>query len=1036
MDTNTDEPRFSMGQMVQLSARPEISGAVVAVAGEPGAWTYRVFTATDGIIECLEDQLAGAEVPDRSGRRVGFAHMAATLSAHEVLRPSRDVLHSVGAGRIDFIPYQYRPVLKIIKADRPRLLVADEVGVGKTIEAGLILKELRARDAIRSVAVVCPKPLVVERKWETEMRRFGEHFQTLDGAGLAHLIREVDTYGQLPPGSEQVIIPISLLQSEELLAGRRNGPRRRGRPGLRNLDPPLSFDLVIIDEAHRARNQEALTHEAVKLLCDNARAVVLLTATPLQMGQSDLYTLLRLIRPDLVNSPLAFEQMAAPNSFITAAAEQVRAGEPGWPGKARQSLGHALATSWGSRVLAQNQSMQETLTALTGDVEADDESRVALTRQVEDLHTFSHLINRTRRRDIGEFTVRRPETVRVSFTDGQRAFHDAVVEFVAKVHISRGSGTNLPFLLSGIRRQAASCAPGLALRLRDMVAAAGRMDADSDEAPEDGDLPNSGYWDMREFGAEIRALAAGGASLVDGPDPKIDALRDAIRRAEGTEGKVLVFATFRHTIAYTQGRLVDAGIRTGVITGTVPDHERVILRERFSRPRADPEALDVLLCSEVGSEGLDFQFCSTIANYDLPWNPMRIEQRIGRVDRYGQKAPFVSIWNLITRDTLDDDIYTRCLMRIGIFERTIGATEGILGKLTQGLEHVSWEPGLTPAERAARVQQLADNAIRESQELAALTTEEASLFGLRVGRSADEDVDDAVSAWLGPQALRNLVNAYLRTAGHPDVEPLARLTSRVALPAEVKSRLIEDAGRGQPREAAERWAAVLRRSGRSIEVSLEPDEAENRPGVELLHPAHPLVKSSAAAHDGDANLRVTLTTIDTSLPPGRYPFGVWRWRRLGLRDDRETVWICASADPRALTTAVSRAADDADASPLTATEVQQLEALHRERWEAGRAQLKTAVAETVDARLRAARTQTSAEIARLDALLATVAEARIRTMHLGQIKAARARLQDTEAQLAASRDRADVIADPLVLGVLEVRGAAEVSGRRDDPGLP
>ena len=93
------------------------------------------------------------------------------------------------------MPYQYRPVSKLIRADRPRLLIADEVGVGKTIEAGLILKELRARMDITSVLVICPKPLVAERKWWTEMKRFDEQFTLLDGSLVRHCVRETDLEG-------------------------------------------------------------------------------------------------------------------------------------------------------------------------------------------------------------------------------------------------------------------------------------------------------------------------------------------------------------------------------------------------------------------------------------------------------------------------------------------------------------------------------------------------------------------------------------------------------------------------------------------------------------------------------------------------------------------------------------------------------------------------------------------------------------------------------------------------------------------------
>ena len=103
----------------------------------------------------------------------------------------------------------------------------------------------------------------------------------------------------------------------------------------------------------------------------------------------------------------------------------------------------------------------------------------------------------------------------------------------------------------------------------------------------------------------------------------------------------------------------------------------------------DANAFDILLFTEVGSEGLDYQFCNMMINYDLPWNPMRIEQRIGRIDRRGQISEFVNIYNLITSGTVDADIYTRCLLRIGVFEKSIGECEEILGEIGRQVERIA-----------------------------------------------------------------------------------------------------------------------------------------------------------------------------------------------------------------------------------------------------------------------------------------------------------------------------------------------------------
>ena len=123
-------------------------------------------------------------------------------------------IYSLNSGRIQFVPYQYRPVLKLIRADRPRLLIADEVGVGKTIESGLIIKELKARMDINSVLIICPKALVAEQKWHKEMKRFDEDFRALDGERLRHCLKETDLEGQWPRKDNYSILPFSLFDSE------------------------------------------------------------------------------------------------------------------------------------------------------------------------------------------------------------------------------------------------------------------------------------------------------------------------------------------------------------------------------------------------------------------------------------------------------------------------------------------------------------------------------------------------------------------------------------------------------------------------------------------------------------------------------------------------------------------------------------------------------------------------------------------------------------------------------------------------------
>ena len=419
---------FRVGELVALRSDPDTVLPIVGVV-EGGAETrYRVFR--DGRQTLYyESQLRPVEAASEPPR-LDADELRAFLTSLHLLSPSTANLYSLRSGRVRFVPYQYRPVLRLIRADRPRLLIADEVGVGKTIEAGLIVKELRARTDISSVLVICPKALVTERKWFVEMKRFDERFEALDGRTLRHCLRETRLEGEWPDRYARAIVPFSLFDSD-LLLGRDGGASPDGE-GLLALDPPPRFDLVIVDEAHHIRNPDTYLHQAVRYFCDNAQAAVFLTATPVQLGSRDLFTLLNVLRPDLVIDRPSFEQMAAPNGFINAAVGHCRTAGDGWPTEALACLDRAERTEWGSLFLRESPVFRDVCDLLQGG-RIDEPSRIRIARSLEELYTFSPMINRTRRRDIGEFTTRRPETVTVEFTSDQRRLHDDLLDVVSRI---------------------------------------------------------------------------------------------------------------------------------------------------------------------------------------------------------------------------------------------------------------------------------------------------------------------------------------------------------------------------------------------------------------------------------------------------------------------------------------------------------------------------------------------------------------------------------------------------------------------------
>ena len=193
------------------------------------------------------------------------------------------------------------------------------------------------------------------------------------------------------------------------------------------------------------------------------------------------------------------------------------------------------------------------------------------------------------------------------------------------------------------------------------------------------------------------------------------------------------------------------------------DEDRVSLRVRFEKPKEDEDCLDLLLFSEIGCEGLDYQFCDCIVNYDLPWNPMRVEQRIGRIDRNGQKSESVAIVNLITPGTVDADIYERCLVRIGVFNDALGGSEEILGEITREIKNIAENYELSEEERKRKFQQLSDNKIRLIQEQEELEKKQAELFGIRLPQEhMNREIADAASFWLSQASLRRVVTLYLQ----------------------------------------------------------------------------------------------------------------------------------------------------------------------------------------------------------------------------------------------------------------------------------
>jgi superfamily II DNA or RNA helicase len=1005
---------FTPGTMVRLIARHEVVGVVTRTA--PGPHERQVFVFHDGGERSyFESQLELAT--EATAAALSAGQVRAGISAAQLLHPATTHLYSFNSGRIDYEPYQFRPVMKLISADRPRLLIADDVGVGKTIEAGLIVKELQARQPLESVLIICPKPLVTEGKWRAELKRFDEDFIELDSASLRYCLDETRLEGKWPARYRKAILPYSLLD-ERLLLG--DGEGRNKRTGLTALMPPVKFDLVMVDEAHHVRNTDTWRHRVVKHLLNSAEAAVLISATPIQTGSSDLYNLLRLLRPDILVGPPEFDRMREPNAYLSRAEQAARRGGSGWQADALAELEGALGTAWGSAVMLADPKSQIARDLLEME-NPTDATRVAAVRALQALNTFSGLINRTRRRDIGAFAVRKPETVTVDFSQEQEAVHTSLIDLCTRIIQTRQPSQSVEFLLSTLRRQASSSINGLAPFIGDLLA--GRL-SDEEASEADGE---SGWFspdELSAFRTEIQAVADAAARL--DADPKLDALLRVIReKQEMANNKLLLFSTFRHTLRYLLPRLHQAGVRVGLVHGGVPDDERRDIRARFAFDKSDSEAFDVLLSSEVGTEGLDNQFCDTLVNYDIPWNPMRIEQRIGRIDRRGQKSESVAIKNLVVSGTVDATIYERCLLRIGVFRESLGGSEEVLGELTREMRAIGDDLRLTPAEQDEKLRQLADNKLARIQEQSELEDREAALFGLAVQKLDDEGVEAAVSPWLtGPQ-LGGLVTEYLERIGYERASTLFDKAVGVFRPDKaVRSTLLADTkSLGTSGSVVTDWTQWLAGAseGQTRRFTFEPALAESD-GVELLSSTHPLVRVAARAVGAlvgatDVSLRADATA---DLPPGRYPFAVHGWTALGVRDEFEIRVL--TADPTG-NDAVSKAllAATSGASALTDADRQELDAVHYETWATARGEHIDRARVHIAGQLASLELSHRGRVSLLEDQIASATHPNIQRMFEGELRSAEADYEERVNELKRAADRCDVTSALLCSGVLEVQ---------------
>jgi superfamily II DNA or RNA helicase len=833
----------------------------------------------EGDLEPFELATGVADIlrAERFASREAFTKLLCHLRLSTSLRSQ---IYAMAASRTTFYAYQFKPLLKFLESRHHRLLIADEVGLGKTIETGLIFTELRQRRPLKRVLIVPPSHLMI--KWREEMRnRFDLQFDILDTNGAFDFLRRFEE-----EGDETTLRGILSLQT---LRGRRLQERWEA------VEPAL--DLVVFDEAGRLRNPETRSHGAASLVGENADGVLLLTATPVQTGDDNLFHLLRLLEPDEFSSFDVFCDRLAANRHVLDTLRLLAQPDVDLTTCAAV-LRRVEATPIAQRFV-QNPLYNDVLHRLQELTSPTLHDRLELQRDLNGVSVLSHVLSRTRKREVHEKQpMRRARVVRAEPTADEQAFYDLVTEVCRQAYARFRDNVMAAFATMMPQRQVASCMVAMIDYCLERLAGRGNRGDEGEESDltiEDfevdaDDRPTSGVnWaalgDLHDW---RRRLAA--------RDTKWDKLREVLRTLDTEElgAKVIVYSFFKKTLGYIEERLAAEGIRTIMITGDVPAEQDVepgsgiqSREARIEEFAANPK-IRVLLSTEVGDEGLDLQFAHTLVNYDLPWNPMRVEQRIGRLDRIGQKSDFITIVNLSMPGTIEDRILERLYKRIKIFEHSIGDLGAILGEEIRRLEADFFSSKLSPAEQEDRITQTADVFEKRKLDLERFQEEATALIGQ--DEFFLEEIDQARQRqrYVGGPELLVYLQEYLRAHqpqcklqadGAPDLYRLVvtedlRLFAREAIPS-------DDLG----------LRLFLARSNRGeIVFTTSSEVARDNRKLEFLTFHHPLIRAISKYYDQHRTelhpvSHVRLATQE--VPPATYVWFLYLVEITGVRPVRD-----------------------------------------------------------------------------------------------------------------------------------------------------
>lgn len=454
------------------------------------------------------------------------------------------------------LPHQFEAAKQVVENMNGKAILADEVGLGKTIEAGLILKEYMIRGLVKKVLILVPASLVSQWAFELNTK--------------FHIPAVVQHKSYVWDSCDVIVSSIDTAKRE---------PHRE-------IVFNQEYDMIIIDEAHKLKNNKTKNYEFVQSL--KKKFCLLLTATPIQNKVEEIFHLVSLLKPGHLGNASLFSEK--------------------YKGK--------------GRVINENQHLKELVNTV---------------------------MIRNRRADTGiEWTKRLVETVIIEFSPSEQALYDAISEF--RPESAEGVGSTFSALT--LQREACSSREAVFYTLRNMEK--------KNENPSQQFLEK-----LDNLYAKVNEVER---------NSKADKAVELIKKIND---KVIIFTEYRATQLYLQWYLKQNGITSVPFRGGFKRGKKDWMKDLFQKHA------QVLIATEAGGEGINLQFCHHLINFDLPWNPMRLEQRIGRIHRLGQEED-VRIYNFATKNTVEEHILKLLYEKINLFEKVIGELDDILTKLDIG----------------------------------------------------------------------------------------------------------------------------------------------------------------------------------------------------------------------------------------------------------------------------------------------------------------------------------------------------------------